>query len=128
MEGSARWLDLTPEDRQDIGGRLTLSDVPDAPRPGRELADLRLLLTRRTGLAALVEILKHEVNQRVPEEQPAPEEQPTDDTPSVIRITARDLAPPSSIKTAEDLNTWLTELRERLQVLLSEYNEIRFEL
>src|SRR5262245_12156523 len=43
------------------------------------------------------------------------------------RITARDLAPPSSIKTAEDLDTWLTELRERLQVLLSEYSEIRFE-
>ena len=62
LEGSARWLDLTSEDRQDIGGRLTLSDVPDVPRPGRELADLRLLLTRRTGLAALVDALKHEVN------------------------------------------------------------------
>ena len=127
LESTARWLDLTPEDRQDIGGRLTTLSIPDTPRPHRELADLRLLLTRRTGLAALVETLRHEVDQRAPEDQPEPEEHPAGATPSVIRITARDLAPPSSIKTAEDLNTWLTELRERLQVLLSEYNEIRFE-
>jgi len=106
---------------------LTVLGIPDTPRPQRELADLRLLLTRRTGLAALVDTLKHEVDQRAPEDQSKPEEHAAGETPSVIRITARDLAPPSSIKTAEDLNTWLTELRERLQVLLSEYNEIRFE-
>ena len=63
------------------------------------------------GLAALVDTLKHEVDQRAPEDQPEPEDHATGDTPSVIRITARDLAPPSSIKTAEDLNAWLTELR-----------------
>jgi len=67
------------------------------------------------------------ISERAPEDRSEPEEHVAGDTPSVIRITARDLAPPSSIKTAEDLNTWLTELRERLQVLLSEYNEIRFE-
>jgi hypothetical protein len=122
-----QWLDLTPEDRQDIGGRLTALSPPDRPRPQRELADLRLLLTRRTGLAALVETLKHEVAQRAPEDHPESEEHTGGATPSVISITAHDLAPPSSIKTTEDLNTWLTELRERLQVLLSEYSEIRFE-
>ena len=127
LESTARWLDLTPEDRQDIGGRLTALGLPDTPRPQRALADLRLLLTRRTGLAALVKTLKHEVDQRTPEDQLESEERAAGETPSVIRITARDLAPPSSIKTAEDLNTWLTEIRERLQVLLSEYNEIRFE-
>jgi hypothetical protein len=45
LENTARWLDLTPEDRQDIGGRLIVSGVPDTPRPQRELTDLRLLLT-----------------------------------------------------------------------------------
>ena len=74
-----------------------------------------------------METLRHEVDQRAPEDQPEPEEHTAGATPSVLRITARDLASPSSIKTAEDLNIWLTELRERLQVLLSEYNEIRFE-
>jgi hypothetical protein len=127
LENTARWLDLTPEDRQDIGGRLTVSGVPDTPRPQRELADLRLLLTRRMGLAALVDTLKHEVDQRAPQDQAEPEEPATGVTPSVIRITARDLVPPSPIKTEEDLNAWLTHLREQLQVLLSEYSEIRFE-
>jgi hypothetical protein len=127
LESTARWLDLTPEDRQDIGGHLTAVGLPDTPRPQRELADLRLLLTRRTGLAAFMETLKREVKQRAPEDQHEPEEHAGGAPPAVIRITARDLAPPSSIKTAEDLDTWLTELRERLQVLLSEYSEIRFE-
>jgi hypothetical protein len=101
--------------------------IPDTPRPHRELADLRLLLTRRTGLAALVDTLKHEVDQRAPKDQSEPEDRAAGDTPSVIRITARDLVPPSPIKTEEDLNTWLNNIREQLQVLLSEYNEIRFE-
>jgi hypothetical protein len=127
LESMARWLDLTPEDRQDIGGRLTTLGLPDTPRPQRELADLRLLLTRRTGLAAFMETLKHEVEQRAPEDQYEPEEHAAGATSAVIRINARDLAPPSSLKTAEDLDTWLTELRARLQVLLSEYSEIRFE-
>jgi hypothetical protein len=91
------------------------------------LADLRLLLTRRTGLAALVDTLKREVDQRAPQDQPEPEDPATGETPSVIRITARDLVPLSPIKTETDLNAWLTHLREQLQVLLSEYSEIRFE-
>lgn len=127
LEASARWLDLTPEDRQDIGGRLTSSGIPVEPRPDRELADLRLLLTRRTGLAALVGTLKHEVDQRVPEEQPELDEETDGETSVVIRITARDLDPPPSIATTEDLEVWITELRNRLQALLNEYNEIRFE-
>jgi len=104
-----------------------VSGILDAPRPNRELGDLRLLLTRRTGLAALVDTLKHEVDQRAPKDQSEPEDHAASETPSVIRITARDLVPPSPIKTEEDLNAWLTNLREQLQVLLSEYSEIRFE-
>jgi hypothetical protein len=74
-----------------------------------------------------VDTLKREVDNRAPKDQHESEDDDASETMSVIRITARDLVPPSPIKTEEDLNAWLTKLREQLQVLLSEYNEIRFE-
>ena len=91
----------------------------------RELADLRLLLTRRTGLAALMDTLGHEVRQRVPEETPEPEPEDTTETPTVISITANELQPPEKL-TSENVDEWINDLRERLMALLSEYNEIRF--
>lgn len=127
LEGLADWIELSPEDRQEVGRRLAVVDVPERPRPDRELADLRLLLTRRNGLAELVATLQHEVARRVPEKQPKPELPPEEKTTSVIRVTAREIRPPGSIASEADLDQWINRLRERLLSLLNEYNEIRFE-
>ena len=125
LESLDGWVSLAPEDRQDIGGRLASSELPDDARGGRELADLRLLLTRRTGLAALMDTLAHEVRQRVPEDEPEPEPDDTTETTTAISITANELQPPEKL-TSENVDQWINDLRDRLMALLSEYNEIRF--
>jgi hypothetical protein len=124
LEGLPDWVKLSPDDRQDIAGRMTSSELPSQPRPDRELADLRLLLTRRMGLAGLMDTLSHEVQQRVPEEQPE-EESSEEESEKIVNISSKQLVEPVTI-TAENLDEWISDLRERLVTLLSEYKEIHF--
>lgn len=131
LEAIPEWVELSEDDRQELADRLTSKELPAQPRENRELADLRLLLTRRTGLGSLMDTLTHEVHQRQPEEQPEPEETEQTETSESIDITASDLVKPKDDEpavtlTADNLDNWITDLRERLLSLLSDYKEIHF--
>lgn len=130
LESLPGWVRLNPDDRQEIAGRLTTAELPLQPRPDRELSDLRLLLTRRMGLARLKEMLLHEVQQRIPEEQHR-EESSEEDAEKVVNISSKELLKPESLEpaasakiSANNINEWIDNLRKRLLALLSEYNEI----
>jgi len=126
LEDTGDWLKLTPEDRQEIASRLLSADVPDQPRSGREFVDLQLLMTRRTGLPAQLQLLRGEVALRTPGELIEEEEQMQPGTTSAVSISPSDLELPESISTAEELDSWIQHLRTRLLTLLSEYSTIRF--
>ena len=126
LESLDEWVAPTDEDQKDIAGRLTTTDIPAEPRPTRELADLRLLLTRRSGLAAMMDTLQHEVVKRVPQKPPELVAESQDGTPSVVEVSVRDILPSQSFKSPPDLELWIIGLREWLLPLLDKHQEIRF--
>ncbi len=126
LEQTAQWPLLAAEDRQEIAGRLLSANVPDRPRTGREVADLRLLLTRWTGLAGLLDMLMVEAQRRTPKPEVRPEGPTETAGSSAITVALADLEPPSAITSAEELERWIQALRERLLALLGDHNEIRF--
>jgi hypothetical protein len=71
-----------------------------------------------------MDTLSHEVQQRVPEEQPE-EESSEEESEKIVNISSKQLVEPVTI-TAENLDEWISDLRERLVTLLSEYKEIHF--
>ena len=61
LEAMEEWVRIAPEDQSELGTRATRIDVPDKPAEGRELADLRLLLARKVGVAGVLAMLRGEV-------------------------------------------------------------------
>jgi len=123
LEASPEWLRVSIEDRNEIMGRLDGSQLPATPEAGRETAQLRLLLAREAGLNALKAELEAEVRRRVP---PPPEPPEPAGPPVEEEIDVADLAVPEVIRSAADLEAWLSALQAKLAGLLKENKVIRF--
>jgi hypothetical protein len=117
------WIRLAPEDQEEIANKLTLTDLPEKARTGREIADLRLVLGREGAVAAIRSDLETEVRKRVPvpPTPSTPPEPPTEET-----VSLSDLSPPEIIGTQSDLDSWLSTLRQQIGELLRSNKVIRF--
>jgi hypothetical protein len=91
--------------------------------PGREIADLRLLLTRHASIGILRAELEEEIQRRLPPPPtpPEPEEPPTEEVVEFL-----DLVPLEVIRNKDDLEAWLSSLRARMDQLLRTNKVIRF--
>jgi hypothetical protein len=119
LEAMPEWLQLAPEDREDIAGRFAAQTFPDAPGTGTEVAALRFLLAREIALPGLLTEAEVEVRRRVPAPVVVPGE-PVEQSVSLL-----DLAPPDVLRSAEDLDRWLASLRTRLGELLGANKHVR---
>ena len=79
---------------------------------------------RRNGLAGLVAELRGEVGRRRPVE-PVTEPEPGAGAIEEEVVTPEALVTPAVIATAEELDAWLTALRERLTEVLKSHKKIR---
>ena len=116
---------VLPEDREEIDARLR-RDVPDEPDRGNPIRSLQVLLVRRAALAGHTGELRREVNRRVP---PVPESAgitKTEDEYAVeLVLDAATLLTPTVIRTSQDLEGWLTALREKIAAFLKEKKFVR---
>jgi hypothetical protein len=85
-----------------------------------------VLLVRRAAFAGLTEELRREVKRRVP---PVPESAgitETEDEYAVeLVLDAATLLTPTVIRTSQDLEGWLTALREKIAAFLKEKKFVR---
>lgn len=122
VEAKPEWSRLEPDDREEIAARLTSPGLPENPVPGREVADLRLVLARESSLGVLRTELEKEIQRRLPP-PPAPSEPKEQPTEEVVNFA--DLIPPEVIRTKEELEVWLSSLRTRIEELLKSNKIIR---
>jgi hypothetical protein len=122
LEAKPEWSRLEADDREEIAGRLTPSGLPEKPTPGREVADLRLVLARESNIAGLRAESEEEIQRRLPPPPtpPVPKEPPTEE---VVKFS--DLMPLEVIRTRDDLESWLSSLRARIEELLKSNKIIR---
>ena len=85
---------------------------------------LQTLLVRKRTLPGLVEELKAEIHRRRPAE-PEPEPGEGEEPSSVEVVEADTLIQPAVIATAEELDSWLSAIREKLTGLLKSHKRIR---
>jgi hypothetical protein len=125
LEAEPDWSRLLPEDREEIAARLR-RDVPDEPDRGSPIRSLQVLLVRRTALAGHTGELHREVKRRVP---PVPEPEriteTEDEYAAEFVLDAATLLTPTVIRTSQDLEGWLTALREKIAAFLKEKKFVR---
>lgn len=122
LEVMSEWTRISQDDQEEIAARFSPDVVPAFPGEGREIADLRLLLTREAGLAALRGEATDEVHRRIPQ-PPTPPTPPGEPSEEVVDLA--DLAPAGVVRTTADLESWLSSLRTRLGELLRANKHIR---
>jgi hypothetical protein len=123
LEAKPEWARLESDDREEIAGRLASCGLPERPVPGREIADLRLLLTRHASIGILRAELEEEIQRRLPP-PPTPSEPKEPPTEEVVEFL--DLVPLEVIRNKDDLEAWLSSLRARMDQLLRTNKIIRF--
>jgi hypothetical protein len=123
LEAKPEWSRLESDDREEIAARLASSGLPERPAPGREVADLRLVLARESNIAVLRGELEKEIQRRLPPPPtpPEPKEPPAEEV-----VEFSNLMPSEVIRTRDDLEAWLSFLRARIEELLRSNKVIRF--
>jgi len=124
LESDPDWVKLMDEDREELAGKI-VCDLPKAPREGEEIQMLQTLLVRRRMLPGLVRELKEEIKKRRPvEPEPEPGFDGDEETTEEV-VDAETLLPSGEIRSSEDLERWLGDVRARLEVLLESNKRIR---
>jgi hypothetical protein len=125
LEATAEWGSLDPEDRDAVSARLSVDDLPREPVGDQLGGDLRRLLTRAARLSAVLSQCKEEVRRLVPAPSP-PEPQEAASRPATEAqvVAFSKLAPVGTLDSAEAVDRWVRELRERL-VQLVELGPVR---
>jgi hypothetical protein len=140
------WVRLLDEDRTEIAAKL-VCDLPPSADNGDPVELLKVLLTRKLGLPALMVVVKAEVGLRCPaipetpssgdserpsldiSERPASAVERTATADSVnlneIVLAPSDLLRPIVLASSADLEPWLADLRKRLEGLLNSGGRIR---
>jgi hypothetical protein len=134
LEAMPEWLLISPDDRAEIISQIDGSSVPAKTEPGKELSQLRVLLTRDVSLGSLSTQLKTEVRRRVPAPEPEPPVSPPteakprapEEPPVEQEVNPADLPVPDVIATRADLDAWLASLGEQLAEILRQKKVIRF--
>jgi hypothetical protein len=134
LEAMLEWLLISPDDRAEIVSQIDGSSVPANTEPGKELSQLRMLLTRDVSLGSLSRQLKAEVRRRVPVPErkpetdtgPGPETPPPEEPLVEQEVNPADLPVPDVIATRADLDAWLASLGEQLAEILRQKKVIRF--
>ena len=121
MEVESDWPKLLDEDREDIAARLAC-DLPATAGNDDRVRLLQTLLVRKRTLPGLIEELKAEIHRRRPAEP-----EPDDDCEPVGEevVEADTLIVPTVIATAEELESWLAYIRDKLAGLLKSHKRIR---
>jgi hypothetical protein len=119
LEADPDWTRLLDDDRQEIAVKLTC-DMPETSADEDPIRLLQTLLVRKRTLPGLMEELREEVKRRRPAD---PEPEADNDGEEIIEADA--LVQPVVIATAEELDSWLNLLRQKLSDLLKSNKRIR---
>ena len=121
LEAEPDWPKLLDEDREEIAARLAC-DLPATVANDDPVRLLQTLLVRKRTLPGLIEELKAEIHRRRPAEP-----EPGDDGEPVAEevVEADTLIEPTVIATAEELESWLASIRDKLAGLLKSHKRIR---
>lgn len=122
LEADYDWTRLLDEDREEIAARLEC-DLPETAEDDDAIRLLQTLLVRRRTLPALLEELRGEIRRRIPPE-PAPTAAGSGG-PAEEVLAPESVVRPAVISTAEELESWLGLLRERLMNLIKSNKRIR---
>lgn len=128
LEVESGWAKLLDEDREEIAARLAC-DMPPTAENCDPVRLLQTLLVRKRTLPGLIEELKAEIKRRrptEPEPQPEPEGDGDGGVTAVEEIVEADaLVQSAVIATADELESWLGAIREKLADLLKSNKRIR---
>lgn len=119
LEAMIEWATLDPEDREAVSARLSVDDLPREPPGDRLAGELRRLLTRAARLPGVLAQCREEVRRLVPAPSPpGPEEIPSRQAAELQIVALSKLVPLAPLDTAEAVDRWVQELRERLVQLI----------
>ena len=123
LEAEPDWSKLLDEDREEIAARLAC-DLPVTAGNNEPVRQLQTLLVRKRTLPGLIEELRAEIHRRRP---PEPEPEPGDGGEPIEEevVEADTLVEDTVIATAEELESWLSAIREKLTGLLQSHKRIR---
>ena len=126
LEADPDWAKLLDEDREEIAAKLTC-DMPEIAENGDPVTQLQTLLVRKGTLAGLIAELREEVKRRRPEEPDAEHEPGGEGSePAVEEVVEADaLLQTTVIASADELESWLASLRDKLAGLLKSNKRIR---
>jgi hypothetical protein len=119
LEAMAEWGSLDPEDREAISARLSVNDLPREPVADHLAGELRRLLTRAARLPGVLARCREEVRRLVPvPSPPEPQEIPRRQASEAQIVALDKLLPLAPLESAEAVDRWLQEVRERLVQLI----------
>lgn len=119
LEARPAWLQVSEEDRTEIGRRLAPS-VPGAPAREDPLGSLGLLLARRAQIPTLESELIRELERRAP-----PPAEPSPRSAGEVEVDVFPLLPDRPLADTGDLDDWLASLRQQLRAALEAGTPIR---
>lgn len=126
LEAEPDWVRLLDDDREEIAAKLSRY-LPASAENGDPVRLLQTLLVRKKTLSGVVEDLRAEIKRRrpaMPEPEPEPGEDNSEQAGEKI-VEADDLVQPIVIATADELDSWLAAIREKLAGLLKSNKRIR---
>lgn len=124
IEAELDWPKLLEDDRKEIADKLK-NDLPENPEDENMIVLLQTLLARRRTLPGLIEELKNEIKRRRPTEpQPEPA-MGESESPEEQAVEADALMQPAVITSEAELDSWLSDMRERLVSILKSKKRIR---
>ena len=123
LEAELDWPKLLDDDREEIAARLACN-LPDSAQDHEPVRLLQTLLVRKRTLLGLIEELRAEIQRRRPRES---EPEFGDDGEPIEEevVEADSLVEDTLISTTQDLESWLSAIREKLTGLLHSHKRIR---
>ncbi|RJQ50954.1 MAG: BREX system P-loop protein BrxC, partial [Desulfobacteraceae bacterium] len=121
LEAEADWTKLLEEDRNEIADQLAC-DLPATAENGDPVRLFQTLMVRQRTLPGLIEQLKSEIKRRRPSK---PEAEPGEEPAGEEIVEADTLVQSAVISTADELDSWLAALREKLTGFLKANKRIR---
>lgn len=122
LESDPYWTKLLDEDREEIAVKLSC-EMPESAEAGDPLELLKKILVRKNTLPGLMQELQAEVKRRLPQKPGFDGEGGTEESEELIEVNA--LVHPVTIATAEDVDSWLASIRDKLLDLLKSNKRIR---
>lgn len=127
LEAHPDWSLLHEDDRKEIAGRLTC-ELPETAENDNPVALFQTLLVRKGSLAGNIETLYREVERRRPVKHEPSEVidkmDKTDETEATV-IDSDELFDSVLISSPESLETWLEEIRRRIEALLDKGKQVK---